>query len=81
MSCCAAVCPFDKVVQAKPDRTGVTILGQFQRWAKGTDPKRSIMLFGQGERCYNGPARSTRVEVTCGAKDEVSSISEPGMCQ
>ena len=56
----------DKVIQAKPDRTSVTILGHFMRWAKGTEPKRSVMLFGHGERCYNGPMRSTRVEVACG---------------
>lgn len=81
LALCAAVCPFDKVVQAKPDRTNVVILGHFARWAKGTEPKRKVMLFGQGERCYNGPMRSTRVEVACGPVDKVESISEPGMCQ
>ena len=70
----------DKVIQAKPDRTSVTILGHFMRWAKGTEPKRSVMLFGHGERCYNGPMRSTRVEVACGAVERIDSIAEPGMC-
>ena len=50
------------------------------RWAKGTEPKRSVMLFGHGERCYNGPMRSTRVEVACGAVERIDSIAEPGMC-
>jgi hypothetical protein len=28
-----AVCPFDKVVQALPDRSSFTVLGRFDRWA------------------------------------------------
>ena len=59
-----AVCPFDKVVQAPADKSSFTVLGKFMRWQKvekkGANP-RTVQLFGNGERCFNGPARSAKV--------------------
>ena len=39
-----------------------------------------VLRFTGGERCWNGPLRSTRVVLECGADAEILSISEPETC-
>ena len=79
-----AVCPFDKVVQAPADKSSFTVLGKFMRWQKvekkGANP-RTVQLFGNGERCFNGPARSAKVR-PCPAQDHVAAYyhSYSGYC-
>jgi hypothetical protein len=41
---------------------------------------RTTMLFKNGEKCFNGPARSAKVTVSCGATDNVTWVTEPGHC-
>jgi protein kinase C substrate 80K-H len=34
-----------------------------------------------GDTCWNGPARSVKVEVECGAENKVESFMEPSKCE
>lgn len=39
------------------------------------------MLFDDGERCWNGPARSCLVSLVCGAETAVLGVLEPNRCE
>ncbi|KAM9921697.1 hypothetical protein OXX80_012093 [Metschnikowia pulcherrima] len=39
------------------------------------------MFFGHGSKCWNGPQRSARVDMVCGEKHDLISVSEPEKCQ
>ena len=58
-------------MQVKQDHTS---LGTWGRW-DGAD-----MLFTGGQSCWSGPARSARVELSCGMENEVFYADEPERC-
>ncbi|KAJ8611170.1 hypothetical protein CTAYLR_003548 [Chrysophaeum taylorii] len=62
------ICFFDKAKQ------GRTRLGNFRRM------EGSAMIFDGGDRCYNGPSRSLKVNFVCGAEDSVVAFTEPETC-
>ena len=39
------------------------------------------MRYTGGQTCWNGPARSTRVQVNCAADLNLVSVSEPSKCE
>ena len=39
------------------------------------------MIFERGVQCWNGPQRSTKVNVRCGAESKIVSASEPAKCE
>ncbi|KAJ9168762.1 hypothetical protein P3X46_020252 [Hevea brasiliensis] len=69
------VCPFKQASQVEGHTT--TSLG---RWDKFEDLYRT-MIFSNGDRCWNGPARSLRVKLRCGLKNELTDIDEPSRCE
>ncbi|KAI3523539.1 hypothetical protein L1887_01738 [Cichorium endivia] len=69
------VCPFKQATQEEGYST--TRLG---RWDKFMDSY-SVMLFSNGENCWNGPDRSLKVRLRCGLKVELSDIDEPSRCE
>ncbi len=38
------------------------------------------MMYEHGERCWNGPERSAKVDLECGAENEVIKVTEPSKC-
>jgi len=66
------LCPFDKSEQDG------TSLGRWEGWV---GDKYSMMKYSKGQGCWNGPARSTTVEVVCGTENELISASEPAKCE
>jgi protein kinase C substrate 80K-H len=40
----------------------------------------AVLGYEGGDRCYNGPARSARVQLTCGEEHAVLSVAEPDVC-
>ena len=70
-------CPFDKVVQRPKDGGSDTGLGKWGTWENNY----GAMLFNDGARCWNGPARSTKVLLQCGAENELGSATEPSRCE
>jgi len=56
---------------------GSTSLGKFKGWAEGGY---KTMLYEDGTRCWNGPARSIKVHVSCGTSNKILTVDEPNMC-
>lgn len=69
------VCPFKKATQEEGHST--TRLGH---WEKFEDLYK-VMVFSNGDRCWNGPDRSTKVKLRCGLKNELADVDEPSRCE
>lgn len=69
------VCPFKQASQEEGHST--TRLG---RWEKFDDSYR-VMLFLNGDKCWNGPDRSLKVKLRCGLKNDVADVDEPSRCE
>ncbi|CAA7389113.1 unnamed protein product [Spirodela intermedia] len=69
------VCPFKDASQVEGYST--TRLGS---WDKFDDSYR-LMLFSNGDKCWNGPDRSLKVRLRCGLKNEVIHVDEPSRCE
>ncbi|XWS52375.1 hypothetical protein CRYUN_Cryun11dG0064200 [Craigia yunnanensis] len=69
------VCPYKQVSQEEGHAT--TRLG---RWDKFEDSYR-MMVFSNGDRCWNGPDRSMKVKLRCGLKNEITDVDEPSRCE
>lgn len=65
-----SVCPYK---EAKQDHTR---LGSWKGWEKDY----SVMVFADGASCWNGPKRSLRVTVECGAEEWLGQVEEPSTC-
>lgn len=69
------VCPYKKATQNEGHSS--TQLG---RWDKFEDSYR-VMIFSNGDHCWNGPNRSLKVRLRCGLKNEVADVDEPSRCE
>ncbi|KAI3518637.1 hypothetical protein L1887_07443 [Cichorium endivia] len=69
------VCPFKDATQVEGHST--TTLGQWEKF----DESYKVMLFSNGDKCWNGPQRSLTVRLRCGSKVEVADIDEPSRCE
>jgi protein kinase C substrate 80K-H len=76
------LCPFDRTVQKSKANNGETSIGNWKSWGDAEDKsKYNVMKFENGQGCWNGPQRSTKVLVTCGLENKVTSVSEPNRCE
>ena len=75
------LCAFDRVVQRSKSGGRETSLGTWVSWNGPKGSRYSNMLFENGEGCWNGPKRSTRVSVGCGIEEAILSASEPNRCE
>nr|GEV19248.1 glucosidase 2 subunit beta-like isoform X1 [Tanacetum cinerariifolium] len=69
------VCPFKEATQVEGHST--TNLGIWEKF----DESYKVMLFTNGDKCWNGPCRSLTVRLRCGSKVEVADIDEPSRCE
>ncbi|KAK8635331.1 hypothetical protein V6N13_004072 [Hibiscus sabdariffa] len=69
------VCPFKQASQE--EGYSKTTLG---RWDKFEDGYK-MMLFSNGDKCWNGPDRSMKVKLRCGLKNEITDVDEPSRCE
>ncbi|XP_015578681.1 glucosidase 2 subunit beta isoform X1 [Ricinus communis] len=69
------VCPFKEATQEEGYHK--TQLGE---WEKFENSYR-IMLFSNGQGCWNGPERSLKVKLRCGLKTELTDVDEPSRCE
>ncbi|KAK7206204.1 glucosidase II beta subunit-like-domain-containing protein [Myxozyma melibiosi] len=68
------LCFNQKSIQ-KPKNGMITPLGKFDRY------EGNKIYYTGGAKCWNGPQRSTVVEMRCGEKNKLLSVSEPAMCE
>lgn len=74
------LCLFDKATQEST--TGLqTELGRWVGWAGPQENTYSKQKYEGGIQCWNGPARSTLVNIECGIEDKVTSVTEPSKCE
>jgi len=75
------LCPFKEASQK--GRTGGSFvnLGKWGSWNGPEDNKYSEMLYEKGQSCWNGPARSVKVIISCGIDHQIISVSEPSRCE
>ncbi|KAK9237573.1 glucosidase II beta subunit-like-domain-containing protein [Lipomyces kononenkoae] len=66
---------FNERITQKGKSGGPTNLGVFDK-IEGDK-----MHFSNGVKCWNGPQRSAIVEMQCGEKNKILSVSEPAMCE
>ncbi|KAK1429043.1 hypothetical protein QVD17_11242 [Tagetes erecta] len=69
------VCPFKQATQEEGYST--TRLGKWEKFEESYN----VMLFSNGDNCWNGPDRSLKVRLRCGLKIEVADIDEPSRCE
>lgn len=70
------LCVLERAAQFE-GRRRIASLGNFVRW----DDTDGSMIYEGGDSCWNGPRRSVRVSVTCGAgAPEIVDVDEPAVC-
>ncbi|GAB4856142.1 hypothetical protein Ancab_024782 [Ancistrocladus abbreviatus] len=69
------VCPFKQATQMEGHST--TRLGHWEKFEESY----KVMLFSNGDRCWNGPDRSLKVKLRCGLGNEVADVDEPSRCE
>ncbi len=67
------VCWMDKAEQSG------TLLGKFANYKR--EGNELVMMYEGGVKCWGGEARSATVRVSCGATNEIVSVTEPNRCQ
>ncbi|KAG0006309.1 hypothetical protein BGZ80_001997 [Entomortierella chlamydospora] len=53
-------------------------LGKFSSWV---GDNHDTQMYTGGLRCWNGPERSVKVTMSCGAVNEIVAVSEPSKCE
>ena len=71
------ICPFDKVQQEVKHSNEKVTLGYWNRWQNNY----SEMFYDRGQKCWNGPDRTVRVQLHCGLQDQLIDVSEPSRCE
>uniref|UniRef100_A0A6M2DYH4 Glucosidase 2 subunit beta n=1 Tax=Xenopsylla cheopis TaxID=163159 RepID=A0A6M2DYH4_XENCH len=75
------ICLFDRVTQKSRSSGSETRLGMWSHWSGPIQNKYSAMTYTQGAACWNGPQRSTNVDIVCGLETKLVSVSEPNRCE
>jgi protein kinase C substrate 80K-H len=76
------LCPYDRTVQKSKSNHGETSIGTWSSWdIKNPASKYSAMLYQNGLTCWNGPARSCKVHLSCGVENKITSVAEPNRCE
>ena len=78
-----SVCPGGEVTQHKKNVSqadrGIR-LGRYKSHEKDPTSGKLIMSFRDGENCWNAPARSATVYISCGTNNEILTAAEPETC-
>lgn len=75
------LCLFQKCTQRNKNGGSETSLGVWGHWDGPGDDRYSRMKYENGEKCWNGPSRSTVVKLKCGAEEKVTAAMEPNRCE
>ncbi|XP_049871291.1 glucosidase 2 subunit beta [Pectinophora gossypiella] len=75
------ICLFQKVTQKSKNGGSEIGLGNWGEWAGDENNKYSAMKYTNGVSCWNGPSRSTTVQIQCGLETQLLSVTEPFRCE
>ncbi|KAH0537889.1 glucosidase 2 subunit beta [Cotesia glomerata] len=76
-----SMCLFGRATQSAKSGGSEVSLGHWNDWAGPQHNKYSKAKFDRGLTCWNGPARSTMLELRCGTENKLISVSEPSRCE
>ncbi|XP_034933878.1 glucosidase 2 subunit beta [Chelonus insularis] len=76
-----SMCMFGRASQSAKSGGSEVSLGHWSEWIGPEHNKYSRMKFDKGLTCWNGPARSTVVDLRCGTENKLVSVSEPSRCE
>ncbi|BGP24904.1 alpha 1,3-glucosidase, glycoside hydrolase family 31 protein [Rhodotorula toruloides] len=80
-----SLCFFGEATQKSNNNGARTSLGAFKGWSsdavQGSDEYYMKQLYVDGQRCWNGPARSAKVDLVCGTSNALISVVEPEKCE
>lgn len=75
------LCLFGRATQRSKSGGSDIILGHWNDWAGSDGQQYSKMKYDRGLTCWNGPARSTMVSISCGKENKLNSVTEPMRCE
>ncbi|GAA5833625.1 hypothetical protein JCM9279_001580 [Rhodotorula babjevae] len=80
-----SLCFFGEASQKSNNNNARTSLGRFKGWAsdveQGSDAYYLKQLYADGQRCWNGPLRSAKVDLECGTSNALLQVIEPEKCE
>jgi hypothetical protein len=74
------VCIYGQATQKDKGASHGTSLGNWKGMALDEESGERVMLWENGQQCWNGPQRSAKVFVRCGAETKLLSADEPNTC-
>jgi len=75
------LCLYGKATQRSKSGGNDVTLGHWYDWVGPTGAKYIKMKYDRGLTCWNGPARSTIVTLSCGTDNKLTSVTEPSRCE
>lgn len=75
------LCLYNKATQKSRSGGSDVHLGHWNTWVGPPGAKYTKMKYDRGVTCWNGPARSTIVTLTCGIENKLMSVTEPSRCE
>ncbi|KAG7198189.1 hypothetical protein KM043_005603 [Ampulex compressa] len=75
------LCLFGKATQRSKSGGSDINLGHWNEWSGPEGHKYSKMKYDRGLACWNGPSRSTMVNLVCGKENKLLSVTEPSRCE
>ncbi|GAA5895979.1 hypothetical protein JCM6882_005578 [Rhodosporidiobolus microsporus] len=80
-----SVCFFGEAQQKSNSNGMRTSLGRFKGWSseaeQGSEEYYHKQLYADGQRCWNGPLRSAKVDLVCGTSNALLLVVEPEKCE